>query len=551
MATSLAAYLPPGTFKSDRNPFGRTIANRGLYRALARHGGFEPMAFVTHEQVEAAAGLEQLGFTTAEAQRVSWRRWGLTPCPAEAILNGDPDLDLLAWERRRAVGDAGYSLLGLIHTLAPPVTRVKIASASVAPIQPWDALICTSPSVQRATADLFDGWEAHLAERTGGAAPPRPMLPLVPLGVDVEAQAAKADRPDARAAVRAAYGLGEDDVLVLWVGRLSFFEKAYPQPMFRALEEAAQATGARIAFAMAGWFPNGAQDEANYRQAAQAYAPSVDIRFEDGNDQGRVADLWAGADVFMSLIDNIQETFGLTPVEAMAAGLPVVVSDWDGYSYTVRDGADGFLIPTLGGPPGPIGRSLGQLHAQRIETYQSYVGTVAQYTAVHVGRAAQALADLIRSPELRRRMGAAARERARTVFDWPVVVRELRALVEELGAIRRTAAPPPARKHAIMGDPFAEFAGFATSVANPATRLRVRDGAQASDLVRAQTVQLDRMTSFRRAPIERAAEAFHLIESGQAATLQDVLARFPEAERGGLTLSLLWLCKLGVLDWTE
>ena len=31
----------------------------------------------------------------------------------------------------------------------------------------------------------------------------------------------------------------------------------------------------------------------------------------------------------------------------MAAGIPVVVSDWDGYRYTVTDGVEGFLIPTL------------------------------------------------------------------------------------------------------------------------------------------------------------------------------------------------------------
>ena len=31
----------------------------------------------------------------------------------------------------------------------------------------------------------------------------------------------------------------------------------------------------------------------------------------------------------------------------MAAGLPVVVSDWDGYRYTVSDGVEGFRVPTL------------------------------------------------------------------------------------------------------------------------------------------------------------------------------------------------------------
>ena len=36
-------------------------------------------------------------------------------------------------------------------------------------------------------------------------------------------------------------------------------------------------------------------------------------------------------DIFVSLSDNIQETFGLTPLEGMASGLPVVATDWNGY----------------------------------------------------------------------------------------------------------------------------------------------------------------------------------------------------------------------------
>ena len=52
-----------------------------------------------------------------------------------------------------------------------------------------------------------------------------------------------------------------------------------------------------------------------------------------------------------SLSDNMQETFGLTPIEAMAAGLPSVVSDWDGYRDTVQHREHGFRIPTLAPPP--------------------------------------------------------------------------------------------------------------------------------------------------------------------------------------------------------
>ena len=54
----------------------------------------------------------------------------------------------------------------------------------------------------------------------------------------------------------------------------------------------------------------------------------------------------AAADVAVSLVDNAQETFGLAVAEAMAAGLPLVASDWSGYRDLVRDGIDGYLIPS-------------------------------------------------------------------------------------------------------------------------------------------------------------------------------------------------------------
>ena len=46
--------------------------------------------------------------------------------------------------------------MGLIHTIAPPTMRQEIAMSAVAPTQAWDALICTSPSVQSAMTSMFD-----------------------------------------------------------------------------------------------------------------------------------------------------------------------------------------------------------------------------------------------------------------------------------------------------------------------------------------------------------------------------------------------------------
>jgi glycosyltransferase involved in cell wall biosynthesis len=472
------------------------------------------------------------------------------PAAAGALLRGQPDLQELAWLRRRGPGDRAYSLIGLVHTLAPPAVRQTMAQALTAPCQPWDAVVCTSPSVQEALGRMYAEHGDYLAERCRGVRPPQPQLPVVPLGVDGEAFASLADRGEVRAQTRAEFGLADDDVLVLWVGRLSYYEKAFPQPMFRALQQAKVATGAKVAFVMAGWFPDPA-DRAHYEQAAAAHAPDVAVRLVDGNDAAKVGALWAASDIFLSLVDNIQETFGLTPLEAMAAGRPVVASDWDGYRFTMRDGEEGFLIPTLFGRPGGLGTAMSLRHILEAQPYQAYVGAYAQHTAVHVGRAAEALARLIRDPELRRRMGAAGRARVREAFDWKVVAGQYAALVDELAERRKAATAPPSRHRLppVKGDPFRDFAGFATAALAPETPLAATPGASVQAVRDMAKVTLDVAFPAWRADLESCARAFELVASGRARTAGEVLGAFPAQARPAMELGLLWLAKHGFLDW--
>jgi len=553
MASRLSIFHPPGQLGYGANPFGKDVANLQLYRALAQHGGFEQLDILSLSPTS-EGDLRQalLGGAPGGVRLTADIVLNQTaPMAAGALLRGQPYLHELAWLRRRAASDRAYSLLGLVHTLAPPSVRERIGMTLTSPVQPWDAVICTSPSVRDGLAQMFDDYGDFLGEQCRGVRPPQPQLPVVPLGVDGEVFAARADRPEARARLRAQLGLAEDDVLVLWVGRLSYYEKAFPQPMFRAVQQAQQATGAKVAFVMAGWFPAEAAEREYYQQAAKAHAPDVDVRLMDGNDAALVADLWAASDVFLSLVDNIQETFGLTPLEAMAAGRPVVVSDWDGYRFTVRDGIEGFLTPTLIGSPGGMSAIIAQSHALEATSYQVYAGALAQHTAVHVGRAAEALARLIADPELRRRMGAAGRARVREAFDWKVVARQYNRLVDELAARRAAAAEPMSRHrvHPVKGDPFRDFAGFATTALKLDTPLAATPGASADQVLRAAEVTLDVAFPSRRATLQECARAFELIAGGQARTASEVLLSFPAERRRSVELGLLWLAKYGYIDW--
>ena len=102
------------------------------------------------------------------------------------------------------------------------------------------------------------------------------------------------------------------------------------------------------------------------------------------------------------------------------------------------------------------------------------------------------LADLIDSPELRRRMGDAGRARAVGDYDWSVIYRRYRELWTELGKRRRHAladreqaawiarAPWSSPAHQ---DPFHIFAHYPTRTIGPATIVRTAPGAVPADIV--------------------------------------------------------------------
>ena len=299
---------------------------------------------------------------------------------------------------------------------------------------------------------------------------------------------------------------------------------------------------------MAGWFPD-PRHESLYREAAAACAPDVALYLLDGNDKTVVGEAWAAADIFVSLVDNIQETFGITPLEAMAAGLPVVASDWDGYRFTIADGETGFLAPTLGSPSGPPGELLAARHGLTLDTYQSYVGAAAQHTAVDIAATAKALEVLIRDPQHRRAMAAAGRAAAKRRFDWPVVSAAYLALFAELDGVRRAAtpsAPPPPRP--VRGDPFGDFAGFPTQVLSGEMVLRLRGRDAVARLEATRGVRLDQTFAHVRLPMEGARLLLVKLEGGPI-TVEALLEGLPPGRRAWGATTLVWLAKLGLIAW--
>lgn len=467
---------------------------------------------------------------------------------AGVVYHPGPGIGEHAWQRA-AFGHGAWSLCGITHTTSSAGAMDALAALLTTPVQPWDAVICTSTAVKNNVERLLQAQVDYLKDRLGIGKLVLPQLPVIPLGIHTQDFAFT---PDQQAAARQVLGVDANTRVVLFMGRLSFHAKAHPLAMYQALETAAQQTGQPVVLVECGWHANEFIEKA-YADAARLACPSVRVITLDGRKAQDRQTAWAGADVFCSLSDNIQETFGIVPIEAMAAGLPVVVSDWDGYKDTVRDGIDGFRVPTLM-PQAGLGGDLATRHALEIDTYDMYCGHTCSLVAVDVQATAQAFVRLFESPELRWQMGEAGRQRARSVYDWAAIIPQYEALWAQLTQVRQAQAnnlqplphPWPARM-----DPFHAFAAYPTQTLTPQTLLALVDVDAATALQRALAYRQLAMIDFAKVVLPTEDELRTVLQTAtpQPQTATALVAQLPTGRQAFALRSLAWLVKLGVLRW--
>jgi starch synthase len=453
---------------------GRQSAGAGFLRAAVQARGDGPVTAYTpfKDSAEIFRSTVAEIDPAAQAQWIPGKRLDLV-AQYGLLYRPDQILGGLARQRLR-VGPAAYSLCGVTHTLASNGPLDSIAKMLVDPVMPWDALICTSTAARAVVTAVLDRQADLQRWRTGHAvASERPLLPIIPLGVHCDDFAFT--EPE-RSAARAGLAVSPDAVVVLVAGRISVHSKAHPYPLMQALQHTAEETGKPIVLVLAGQAFTPPISEA-FRSGAAAFCPDVRTVFVNGQDAAAYRGAWAAADLFASLADSIQETFGITPLEAMAAGLPALVSDWNGYKDTVRDGVDGFRVPTWAPLPGG-GALIAHDYEIKLADFDTYLARAHTAVAVDMGQLRARLKELVTDEPLRRRMGAAGRVRAREVFDWPVVFRSYQALWDEQTAIRLRAAADPATRDWLsraprtgaehMG-PFDTFASYPTRHISTAT----------------------------------------------------------------------------------
>jgi glycosyltransferase involved in cell wall biosynthesis len=265
--------------------------------------------------------------------------------------------------------------LGLVRRLHQgaddgfPAERIAIETELV---RTADRIIAECPQDLRDMLTLYGAHESRIA--------------TVPCGFDPDEFV-----PCNRQAARRTLGLRDDEFVVLQLGRL--VPRKGVDNVIRAMAPLLHDHGVAARLLIVGGESDvpseGATPEiARLRAVAREAGVLPQVEFVGRRDRNALRAYYSAADAFATT--PWYEPFGITPLEAMACGTPVVGANVGGIKSTVVDGVTGFLVP----PNDP-------------------------------SALAARLATLARNPQLARALGRAGIRRARSLYTWERVTQQL------------------------------------------------------------------------------------------------------------------------------
>ncbi|MCP4600566.1 MAG: glycosyltransferase family 4 protein [Proteobacteria bacterium] len=303
--------------------FGRAFANqRVLYAILASEG--VDKALVLGDTSHFASLPGTLRDKLSPLRSASELERALSSKEVGAIFCSDFVNRYADWIFLRNEKGSAAPVFGLTHSLSYQRFTESIFRSLTAGACPQDAVLCTTTSAKAVMEQLFSQVEPTL--RLPGK---RPDLYLFPLPLEAETEET---------------WLGQKPEIpfqALYLGRIDWQTKADLLPLASVVDKMPSTCKLVIA---------GAVDNPNYDRLVRHMLGNKGVEILGCVDEQKKRELLAKSHVLISPVDNYQETFGLSVIEAMAYGCVPIVSDFDGYRDLLEDGKSGFLIKTLGAP---------------------------------------------------------------------------------------------------------------------------------------------------------------------------------------------------------
>ena len=301
------------------------------------------------------------------------------------------------------------------------------------PFRKYDSLICTSSAVKIAVENTMDRIKDSLERNRGIKLDYNGRFDIIPLGIDVDIF-----EPGDKNAVKEEFDIPKDSFVILWVGRFSSYDKADLFPlivMFKRLMESNKDRDIRFIFA--GHDRRDMPLLPKMKEFISELGLDNSIIIVENNNVLERNKLFQLSDVFVSPADNIQETFGITPIEAMACGVPQVVSDWDGYKDTVEEEVTGFKIPVYWTKCDEDLCESALLPTDPMHRSAFHHLLLAKSVAVDIDKYQAAIQRLIDNPALCKKLSENSVKRAKEKYAWKVIIKQYEELWQELISMQK------------------------------------------------------------------------------------------------------------------
>lgn len=487
---------------------GASVAEAQFLKSLLEYGNFHALHVFTRESANTVCALQNTFGVVKSDSRAQYHDARYLPefvasVSCDAFHAAFPSISQLAYLRERFSRKL-FPITGIVHSLASLDVKSQIVRHLVFDSSVLDVVVNTSRAAETAFLKIMDEVQSDYWGRTYRAG----RTCRIPLGVDFERF-----QPGKRPELRRANGLDPEAVVILYTGRISPWYKMELLPLLISFQRVNRAIGKLVDLQL---LIVGQEQFPGYCNVLLAVANELGLKdrmqiwTEVPHDQ--LSGIYLMADIFVSPSDNVQETFGLAPLEAMAAGLPVVLSDWNGYKELIEDEKHGYLVPVYwcGGDPDIVDTASFRGMAS-IYFHLSHVA------AVDVNILSDRLVKLASNPSLRQSMGSEARRHVIANFDWKAIVEQYENVWSEAAA-RASHFELPRRVSLYQPCYHNAFDHYPSSHLDDQDLVRLtKFGAELFDKYRpvAAVVQsLANLSSIRRETIQSIIEALRINESG-------------------------------------
>lgn len=335
----------------NANAIGANVAGWGMIQSLIQYGEWDVIHFVcagnpNHPYVKQSLDSINIMDRNRSDVQIEIIPWGIFfdnlknnfySCVYFSYLS----FQKFAYKVRQKYPEIDTIFLGHIHATHGIDMQEDFVHNIIFPLEKEDAIICSSNQVKEFFVKKHRIISDSIYSLTGERIRFQANLPVVPFGVDVNKYKSRNKHE-----MRMELDLPQDALLILWMGRFSIRSKADLFPLLYAFNKMKEDIGgsSAVKLLIAGADQEGYASELVRQGETLDLLDDVIFRFNISDLSQRM--LYSASDIFVTIADYLGESFGLTVIEAMASGLPVVASDWNGYRDAIINGKNGFLIDT-------------------------------------------------------------------------------------------------------------------------------------------------------------------------------------------------------------